>query len=50
MLDKIKPADAKAEAHAKAALRALEQANAYFDAEAEVTCETPEYCAYLAAA
>lgn len=46
MLDKIKPADAKAEE----ALRALEQANAYFDAEAEVTCETPEYCAYLAAA
>ena len=48
MLDKIKPADAKA--NAKAALEALEQANAYFDAEADVRCETPEYCAYLTAA
>ncbi|WP_157056528.1 hypothetical protein [Pseudorhodobacter aquimaris] len=35
---------------AKAALEALEQAYAYFDAETEVTCETPEYCEYLTAA
>jgi hypothetical protein len=36
--------------NATAALEALHQAYAYFDVEAAVTCETPEYCEYLSAA
>ncbi|WP_168199202.1 hypothetical protein [Pseudorhodobacter turbinis] len=39
-----------ADIKAKAALEVLEQAYAYFDAETEITCETPEYCEYLTAA
>lgn len=48
MLHQITPAEAKA--RAEAALVVLKQAYAYFDAEPEVIRETPEYCAYLAAA
>ena len=35
---------------AQAALDILAEAYAYFNAETDVVCETPEYCEYLMAA